>query len=76
MILGMTNSPYGALYNNEVPGDHRSTMLSFQSLVAQIGGLLGSVLLEFMAGEGGFRRHGCWVGWWYHLRSGSCTSEP
>jgi hypothetical protein len=53
MVMGMTNSPYGALYNDEVPGEHRSTMLSFQSLVAQGGGLLGSVLLGLVASIAG-----------------------
>jgi len=53
MIIGMTNSPYGTLYNEEVPAEQRSTMLSFQSLVLQGGGLMGSVLLGFVADAGG-----------------------
>lgn len=50
MFLGMTNSPYGAMYNDNVPAERRSTMLSFQSLVLQGGGLAGSVLLGYLAG--------------------------
>lgn len=53
MVIGMTNSPYGALYNEEVPAEQRSTMLSFLSLVTQGGGLMGSILLGFMAERSG-----------------------
>lgn len=53
MLIGMTNSPYGAIYNQRVPPEQRSTMLSFQSLVMQGGGLAGSVLLGFVAGGAG-----------------------
>jgi MFS family permease len=53
MVLGMTQSPYGSLYNDEVPTEHRSTMLSFQSLVMQGGGLMGSIMLGYVAGASG-----------------------
>lgn len=53
LVLGMTQSPYGSLYNDEVPTEQRSTMLSFQSLVMQGGGLGGSVVLGFVAGASG-----------------------
>ncbi|MBI0583993.1 MAG: MFS transporter [Methanomassiliicoccus sp.] len=53
LVVGMTNSPYGAMFHEEVPTEQRSTMLSFQSLVMQGGGLAGSVVLGFVAGEAG-----------------------
>lgn len=53
LIIGMTNSPYGAMYNDQVPAEQRSTMLSFQSLVMQGGGLAGSVMLGFLAEAAG-----------------------
>ncbi len=53
LILGMTNSPYGAMYNDEVPAEQRSTMLSFQSLVLQSGVLCGSLVLGYVAGTSG-----------------------
>jgi len=53
LVIGMTNSPYGAMYNDQVPAEQRSTMLSFQSLIAQGGGLTGSIFLGFLAEEAG-----------------------
>ena len=53
LIMGMTNSPYGAMYNDEVPAEQRSTMLSFQSLLLQSGGLCGSLVLGYVAGTSG-----------------------
>lgn len=53
MIIGMTNSPWGTIYNNEIPTEQRSTMLSFESLVLQGGGLIGSVFLGFVADGAG-----------------------
>jgi MFS transporter, DHA1 family, quinolone resistance protein len=53
LVMGMSSSPYGTLYNSQVPSEHRSTMLSFQSLVAQAGGLVGSVILGWVAGVAG-----------------------
>jgi DHA1 family quinolone resistance protein-like MFS transporter len=53
LVIGMTESPYAVLYNEQVPEERRSTMLSFQSLTMQGGGLLGSVILGFVAGSQG-----------------------
>jgi len=49
LILGIEGSPYSAMYNAEVPSEVRSTMLSFQSLVTQLGGLLGTMVLGYVA---------------------------
>jgi len=49
LVMGIEASPYSATYNEEVPSEVRSTMLSFQSLVAQLGGLIGTLLLGYVA---------------------------
>ncbi len=46
---GMSNSPYMAMFNAQVPASQRSTLLSFQSLFEQLGGLFGSVCLGYVA---------------------------
>ena len=46
---GMSNSPYQAIFNAQVPERQRSTLLSFQSLFEQLGGLIGSLLLGYLA---------------------------
>jgi MFS family permease len=53
LLAGMTNSPYGTMYNEHVPSEQRSTMLSFQSLVLQGGALCGSLVLGYVAGSSG-----------------------
>jgi MFS family permease len=53
LIMGMTNSPYATLYNDEVPSEQRSTMLSFQSLLLQCGVLCGALVLGYIAGTSG-----------------------
>ncbi len=47
--MGVSESPHATIYNNRVPGEVRSTMLSFQSLILQLGGLLGSLTMGFLA---------------------------
>jgi MFS transporter, DHA1 family, quinolone resistance protein len=49
LFVGAETSPYAALFNHRVPNERRSTLLSFQSLVLQLGGLLGTVGLAFVA---------------------------
>ena len=49
MFNGMQGSPESAIFNKEVPSDKRSTLLSFASLFMQLGGIIGSVLLGFLA---------------------------
>lgn len=49
LIMGIEGSPYSAVYNAEVPSEVRSTMLSFQSLVTQLGGLIGTLVLGYVA---------------------------
>jgi len=46
---GMSNSPHAAIFNAAIPSDKRSTLLSFESLFLQIGGLLGSLIMGFVA---------------------------
>lgn len=51
MVNGMSNSPHVAIFNSQVPGERRSTMMSFESLVLQTGGMTGSFVLGFLAQE-------------------------
>jgi len=40
---GVMNSPHAAIFNDNIPENQRSTLLSFESFMLQIGGLIGSV---------------------------------
>ncbi len=46
---GMTESPEMTLFNRDIPGDKRSTLLSLNSLFLQAGGALGSLTVGQMA---------------------------
>ncbi|MGE5552095.1 MAG: MFS transporter [Bacteroidota bacterium] len=49
MVNGMTNSPHLAVFHREVPDETRATMLSFDSLCLSAGGLLGALLMGYLA---------------------------
>ena len=49
MFNGVLNSPESAIFNREIPSEKRSTLLSFASLFSQSGGIIGSVLMGFLA---------------------------
>jgi MFS transporter, DHA1 family, quinolone resistance protein len=51
LASGLETSPFTTVYNNEVPSESRSTMLSMQSLVLQIGGLIGTFSLGYVSKE-------------------------
>ncbi|MGD9568308.1 MAG: MFS transporter [Sedimentibacter sp.] len=42
LIFGMANIPEGVILNGEIPNESRASVLSLNSLIAQIGALLGS----------------------------------
>jgi predicted MFS family arabinose efflux permease len=44
MINGIMNIPEGTMLNSLLPDDKRSSLLSFSSLMLQLGGIIGSVL--------------------------------
>jgi DHA1 family quinolone resistance protein-like MFS transporter len=46
---GVSDSPHATMFNNQVPKKVRSTLLSFQSVMLQIGGLFGSLIIGFIA---------------------------
>jgi MFS transporter, DHA1 family, quinolone resistance protein len=46
---GIMNSPHAALFNNNIPEQQRSTLLSFESFMLQIGGLIGSVVFGYIS---------------------------
>jgi predicted MFS family arabinose efflux permease len=49
LLVGVEGSPFAALFNSNVPSEKRSTLLSLQSLVLQVGGLIGTLVLGYVA---------------------------
>jgi predicted MFS family arabinose efflux permease len=49
LINGMSNSPHSTVFNSQVPGERRSTLMSFESFVVQIGVLAGSLTFGYIA---------------------------
>jgi predicted MFS family arabinose efflux permease len=47
--MGIINSPMMTLFNNEVPSEHRSSMLSIGSLISYLGSIAGSTALGYVA---------------------------
>ena len=50
LLIGLMGSPHAAAYNSGIPSDKRSTLMSFDSLVAQLGGVIGSISLGIVSG--------------------------
>jgi len=48
MVNGMMNIPEGTLLNATIPDEMRSSLLSFASLMTQLGGVLGSLLFSLI----------------------------
>ncbi|MBC8334701.1 MAG: MFS transporter [Anaerolineales bacterium] len=46
---GIMNSPHAAIFNDNIPEEQRSTLLSFESVVMQMGGVLGSIGLGYLS---------------------------
>lgn len=46
---GVSDSPHATMFNNQIPKKVRSTLLSFQSVMFQLGGLCGSLAIGFLA---------------------------
>jgi MFS family permease len=53
LIFGVANSPHAAVFNARIPKERRSTLMSFESLMLQIGGLLGSLTIGWLAQASG-----------------------
>jgi MFS family permease len=49
LMNGMSGSPHATIFNSQVPSERRSTLMSFESFIVQIGGGLGSVLFGYIA---------------------------
>lgn len=49
LINGMSGSPHATIFNSQVPSERRSTLMSFESFIVQIGGGVGSILFGFIA---------------------------
>jgi MFS family permease len=53
LIFGIANSPHAAVFNARIPKERRSTLMSFESLMLQMGGLLGSLTIGWLAQASG-----------------------
>jgi MFS family permease len=53
MVFGLATSPHAAVFNSRVPKERRSTMMSFESLMLQGGGLIGSFTIGWLAETSG-----------------------
>ncbi|MHC1708886.1 MAG: MFS transporter [Methanomassiliicoccales archaeon] len=53
VVFGLANSPHAAVFNAHIPKQRRSTLMSFESLMAQIGGLAGSLSIGWLAKSSG-----------------------
>ncbi len=49
LINGMSNSPHATIFNSQVPSKRRSTLMSFESFVIQIGGMVGALFFGYVA---------------------------
>jgi predicted MFS family arabinose efflux permease len=61
LFNGAQNPTQIALFNDLVPERERSTLLSFQSLFLQLGGLLGNLVMGYVAETDSIRR-AWWIG--------------
>ncbi len=52
-IFGLANSPHAAAFNQHIPKERRSTLMSFESLMLQAGGLVGSLVIGWLAQNNG-----------------------
>ncbi len=48
-IAGIEDSPFSTIFNNQVPSKARSTLISFRSLVLQLGGVAGALVIGYVA---------------------------
>lgn len=62
MINGMISIPETTLLNSQIPDDKRSSLLSFSSLMMQLGGIIGSVIYSLLIGI--LQIPGVWVLSW------------
>lgn len=49
LFNGMNNAPHATIFNYQTPSEKRSTLLSFESLILQIGGLLGALIMGYIS---------------------------
>ncbi len=59
MMNGMMTIPEGTILNTLLPPDQRSSLLSFTSLMLQLGGIIGAVLFSRLVGI--LRIQGIWL---------------
>lgn len=59
MLNGLIGIPETTLLNSQIPDDKRSSLLSFSSLMMQLGGIIGSVLYSLFIGR--LQISGVWI---------------
>jgi MFS family permease len=47
--MGAVNSPHSTLLNEQIPSEHRSSMLSIESLASYLGSAVGGIFLGYIA---------------------------
>jgi hypothetical protein len=52
-VFGLANSLHAAAFNEHIPKERRSTLMSFESLMVQAGGLIGSLIIGWLAQNSG-----------------------
>jgi MFS transporter, DHA1 family, quinolone resistance protein len=50
LMIGLIGSPHAAAFNAGIPSEKRSTLMSFDSLITQLGGVICSIVLGFVSG--------------------------
>jgi len=53
LVIGTSNSPHAAVFNARIPSERRSTLMSFESLMIQAGGLIGAPTVGWLADRSG-----------------------
>lgn len=51
LFVGSVSSPFNSIFHEHIPDDKRSTLLSLQSLMARLGGLVGLLFIGYIADE-------------------------
>ncbi|HSH01932.1 MAG TPA: MFS transporter [Anaerolineae bacterium] len=53
MVMGVMNSPIGAIYNEAIPSAQRSSLLSVQSLMGHVGSISSGLVIGYIAEKWG-----------------------
>lgn len=51
VLMGSISSPYVSIFNDHIPDDKRSTLLSLDSLMGKLGGLIGLLFIGYISDQ-------------------------